>query len=322
MRRFDPDDTAMIRSNGRESFIYRADGAEELRGAHAALVASALPADESLLYLLYSPIWEGDEARFGVRGEPASHAVAVTDRRFVVSRDLHTAGAEPTVCDIPFDRVLCINLGIALLMGWFSVRFARGGKPHCLSLLFKSSGFDHFAAAARTYRSRCGGDPRWGRVDSHPPPAGASSSRADPVRGVLCQVMLEGERPACEVRHQARWIREKRRWKEVSRGLVGEGVLVLTRRGLLYASSEPDTAEDLWSYGRNVLVMPSEAVVSARIVTKSEHRLSIGHLRLTLARGSASVEIDVPFDDSPTAGAREIAARLNRRRQQAGEKCG
>jgi hypothetical protein len=85
------------KSSGREPYVFRVEKPEDLRGlhicVHADLMERALRCDEELLYLLYSPIFEAKKAPFGLQASPASHAVAVTKRRFIISD-----------FDVPFDE--------------------------------------------------------------------------------------------------------------------------------------------------------------------------------------------------------------------------
>jgi hypothetical protein len=99
----------------------------------------ALRRDEGLLYLLYSPIWPGKNGPFGLYAMPASHAVAVTKYRFIISEDRHMEGITPTVQSIPFDKVFYIELGNALLLGWFSIEFIVDDKPSCATLFFPAT---------------------------------------------------------------------------------------------------------------------------------------------------------------------------------------
>ena len=47
---------SLLRSDGRECWIFGAAGPEELFGVHGELIAHALPPDEPLAYLVYFPI--------------------------------------------------------------------------------------------------------------------------------------------------------------------------------------------------------------------------------------------------------------------------
>jgi len=79
-------------SNGRESWVFRAADPSELLGVHAEHIGRALDPGEELRYLLYSPMWEGHGGPFDITAPPASHAVAVSERRFLISRDPHLPG--------------------------------------------------------------------------------------------------------------------------------------------------------------------------------------------------------------------------------------
>ena len=145
-------------SNGRESWVFRAWHPAELLGIHADQLGCSLQAAEELRYLLYSPMWEGRGGPFGIRAAPASHAVAVTDRRFIISRDTHLDGAPPTVCSIPFKAVLCIESGTALMLAWTVIHFADTGSARSETVLHRAIGHHHFAAAVRAYRLDSQGD--------------------------------------------------------------------------------------------------------------------------------------------------------------------
>jgi hypothetical protein len=145
----------IAKSSGNEPWIFRASAPEELVGAHREQMASALTAGEPLRYLLYSPSWQGRGRHFGISATPASHALAVTDRRFIATRDAH-GGSPATVTSIPFADLLAIEKGSALLLAWFVARFVESGRLQTLTILHKSTGAHHFDAAsapgAKCYR--------------------------------------------------------------------------------------------------------------------------------------------------------------------------
>jgi len=144
------------KSTGRESHIFRAESPEGLLGVHADLIASALNPVESIHYLIYAPIREAGNAPFGIHAEPASHALAVTDHRFLISKDRHIDTIAPTVQEIPFSRVICVEIGNALLLGWLAIHSIENGQLSSTSLFYTARGCHHFERAIREFRNMYG----------------------------------------------------------------------------------------------------------------------------------------------------------------------
>jgi len=235
-----------FRSNGREPYVFRVYHPGELFGSHADLMRATLGPEERPLYLLYSPIWEGEEAPFGVRAPSASHAVAVTDERFIVSEDRHQTGVPATVLNIPFRRVIEVELGNALLIGWFTLRFIRDRDVVSSSLLFPAStGMLHFAAAIRHYRratqpapaSSSQGGMAWHEV------LGATRTL---LAGTIQALVLEGERAEHAVLSSETWSGTARRRKPPV-CLSANGILLLTDCGILHAEEQPPMRPEMLS---------------------------------------------------------------------------
>jgi hypothetical protein len=141
------------RHSGHEPYAHRVADPRDLPGTHADNMMAGLAPGEKFRYLLYSPIWEGKWAPFGITTEPASHAIALAHDRFLISRDSHVESAAPPLSTIPSADVLYLQLGSSFCLGWFAVLFAEQAGPACESLLFPAIGRDRFAAAIRQYRS-------------------------------------------------------------------------------------------------------------------------------------------------------------------------
>ena len=298
------------RSRGDEPFVYRADAPKDLLGVHAEVIASGLSRAESLRYLLYSPIWQGHQAPFGIRGEPASHALAVATDRFLISHNPHTEGVEPTLQVVPFDKVLLVELGKAHLLGWFSMRFADEGQVNRVSILFRSAGIEPFAAAVREYRaadargrltmstgSRMRWKPVWRRVPT-------------PQAVLMEPLVTPRENPLGIVRTSQTWGIRKRLWKEVPVCLSCDGVLIVTNLGLMYAADEAAVSPSMRSYGVNVYCIPRRAIAAATIRHELSHSTFVGRLRLELRRGDVSMPFDLPFDERVTARAITLARQF------------
>ncbi|NSW85588.1 MAG: hypothetical protein HPY84_04605 [Syntrophobacteraceae bacterium] len=299
-------------SSGRESFVFRAAHPRELFGSHGELIEAAMGSDERLLYLLYSPMWEGERAHFGITSQPASHALAVTDRRFIISRNHHTRDGIPTVHSIPFHSVLAVESGNALLQGWFVIRFSTEKNPDSICILYKSTtGRDLFCQAARSYRS----------LAHHLPPSAPDSNlrKADrwnniPVeaRKGIEALILAGESPCRWISSTETWIMKKRRFRRTPVCLRPAGAMALTNRGILYAVTEPPLRHGMLNFAVNISCIPLEIVRSATIIDGQTWGDSQSRLRVECVRNRCALYVDVPFDPDEDHSARDLAACLQR----------
>ena len=295
----DSEDMRGVPSSGRESYVFQANKPEGLLGVHADLMEKALHRDEGLLYLLYAPIWSEKKGPFGLYATPASHAVAVSKSRFIISENRHTEGIAPTVQSIPFSHILYIQLGSALSVGWFSVESVVDNKPSRITLFFTGTGMKHFGIAVRKYRSitglACDQMPAdaidWADIWQHTP-----KTEVDHLKALI----LRDELPFNMVRSSERWILRKRRWKSIPVCLSTNGILLSTNFGFIYATEEPAIRPDIYSFGINVSCIPFDALRSAQVIEKRMHGRLFHFFRLKIVRKSVTVDFDIPFaGDSP-----------------------
>jgi hypothetical protein len=141
------------RSDGREPWGFRARSVSDLLGVHAGQVERALDGEHAH-YLVYLPMWDCRRAPYGVAAAPASHALAVTAERLVISRDVHAAGKPPECTTVPFAALLALGWGSSLMAGWLRVMWIEGGQPRSASLLYRAStGQRHVQAVVKAIRS-------------------------------------------------------------------------------------------------------------------------------------------------------------------------
>ena len=275
------------------------DDPRDLPGVHAHLVSSALLPAERLRHLLYSPIWDGESAHFDVRGEPASHGVAVTDSRLLISRDFHRRGRPPALFSVPFEHILYVELGTALLLGWFAIRFAAGGRLASVCLLFEATvGAEHFSSAVRAFRAAVGSRcrPHGGRACI---PWSEVWNRVTPYQARnLAPLLFDGERPIAAIGSRLSWGLRRRFLGRAPVRVADDGTLVVTDLGVLYVMTEPDIRPDLWSFGVNVWTVPHDAIRCAAIVGAASRWRPLRRVRLTLARNQVTTAIEVPFDET------------------------
>jgi len=286
------------RSSGKEPYVFRGDKPGDLLGVHTDLMGKTLRRDEGLFYLLYSPICQERKGPFGLYATPASHAVAVTKHRFIISEDRHMEGIAPTVHSIPFDQVFYVELGNALLLGWFSIEFIVDDKPSCATLFFPATtGMKHFGIAVRKYRRMTG--PAYDRlpvdaIDWADIWQRTPKTEVDHLRPLI----LKEELPFNMLRSSERWILRKRRWKSIPVYLSTNGILVSTDFGFIYATEEQPIRPDVYSFGVNVSCIPVDILESAELVEKSMYGSRLCFLGLKIARGNVTVDFDIPFDES------------------------
>jgi len=302
------EDMRGVPSSGRESYVFQANKPRGLLGVHADLMENALRPEEGLLYLLYSPIFPEKKGPFGLHATPASHAVAVTNNRFIISENRHMEGIAPTIQSILFDQVLYIQIGSALSLGWFAIQFVENEKTFCTTLFFTVTGIKHFETLIRNYRrmavSNC---------DRFPPKIDwvdiwhrTSMTQVDRLKSLV----LKEELPFSMLRSSELWILRKRRWKSIPVCLSTNGILVSTNFGFIHATDEPCVRPKIFSFGVNVSCIPHHAVKSARLLEKWIHGRLLPSLRLELARGSVAVDFDIPFDGDSLKEAEDLLSFL------------
>jgi len=302
------EDMRGVPSSGRESYVFQANKPRGLLGVHADLIEKTLRPEEGLLYLIYAPIWPGKKGPFGLFATPASHAVAVTKNRFIISENRHMKGIAPTIQSIPFDQVLYIQIGSALSLGWFAIQFVEDEKPFCTTLFFTVTGMKHFETVIREYRRMTGANddrfPKkidWVNVWHRTPMTQV---------GRLKPLILKEELPFSMLRSSELWILRKRRWKNIPACLSTNGILVSTNFGFIHATDEPCVRPKIFSFGVNVSCIPYHAFKSAQLLEKWMCERLLPFLRLELARGGIILNFDIPFGGDSLKEAEDLLCFL------------
>jgi hypothetical protein len=309
------------RSSGREPYVFSVDRPQDLFGVHAHLIEAALRRNEGIRYLIYAPIWQGREAPFGIHASPASHGVAVTEDRFLISEDHHIREIAPTILSIPFDQVLCVEVGSALILGWLVIRFLENDKLSCTSLLYSATtGGDHFNSAIREYRriirptyklpSRRG--LQWHEVYQHTPLV-----QGDRLRSLT----VKGEYPVHMVRSSEFWGSKKRWWKTVPVSLAANATLISTNVGLTFAVEESAIRPNAFSFGVNISCISFNAVKSAHLFEEKKDQEHLRFLRLGVGRNSVSVNFDIPFDEESYKATNNLVRYLMEEISSRGKEC-
>jgi hypothetical protein len=315
------------RSSGKEPHVLKVDEPRNLFGAHADLIKGALGRGEQILYLIYSPIWESESAFLdlkhftGAHWEnkreilelsvyPASHTLAVTERRFIISQDRHLEGVPPTVQSIPYDRMVSVRLGSAFLLGWFTVQYEEKQKLSSTALLFTAStGIGHFHRAVREYRKR------FKPVDIHQTLPGrlwaevwpkASSPQMERLQFLL----REAEFPIFLIHSSETWNPVKKLWRRASMCIKPKSLFVATNFGFFHAVDEPPQKPGMPSLGVEVFSLPPEAIKSAVLVEEPTDGKTPPFLTLGLGRNSALTHMEISLDLDASRSAADLVRWL------------
>jgi len=142
-------------SSGREDWVFSVKHPCELIGVHAKLIDKELKESEKIEYCIYAPRVSSTSTPFGLSSEESSCGVCVTDNRFIVTKNRHIKGIEPTLASVDFKDILYLNIGSALLLSWVSITYIQDGGLKHLPILFSSNGRHHFEKALRSYKKYC-----------------------------------------------------------------------------------------------------------------------------------------------------------------------
>jgi len=293
-------------STGRESWVFRASRTSELLGVHAGEVGRALPAGETARYLLYSPMWEGSGGPFGIRAAPASHGMAVTERRFIISRDPHAAGTPPTTLSIPYETVLGVESGSALMLAWVVLWHAEAGAPQATTVLYRALGRKHVTALLRAYRA-ASSPTRLGDRDCLPAWAAVWDKLGARYREEIEPLLLDGERPLSAVA----WNTLHGRWRNGRSdhvvSVAPAGGIVASSDGLFLVGEDPQTLQGSPGFGVNVHCVPSDALRAATLADVTTGGPWLLELRLALGRSGATETVLARF---PGEQVRQVADAL------------
>lgn len=284
-------------SSGKEPYVFFAEKPGDLLGVHSALIESSLQPDEPLLYLIYTPIWPGKKGPFGFSALPGSHALAVTKYRFIISENRHKQGIAPTVYSIPFHQVLYVQLGSALLLGWFSITAVSEGRPLETTFFFPAvTGIKHVSTATQKYRQTVA--PGFAQ---YPPTSldWASIWKRTPLLEVnhLVPLLLDEEVPFIMFRSSERWILIKKGWRTKPFYLSPNGIFIGTNFGFISVIEELPVGTQTYHFGVNISCFPFDALKSVQFLEKRIEEKNLPFFRLKLSRGNSIVDFDIPFNE-------------------------
>lgn len=315
------------RSSENEPHVLKVDEPRQLLGVHADLMEGALGPGEKILYLIYSPLWESEKALLDLRKAtgapweskkeilrvpvyPSSNAVAVTEKRFVISEDRHLQGILPTVQSIPYDRVVSVRLGSALLLGWFTMQYEENEKLASTALLYPArTGIGHFHRAVREYRKRLK------PIDRHqmlPSRLWAEVwLRASSLQMERLQFLQrEAEYPSFLTHSSETWGTEKQFWRRIPVCIKAKSLFVATNFGFFYAVDEPPKKPGMHKLGVDVCCLPPEAIKSAVLVEEPGDGKIPPFLKLGVGRTSTLAPMEIPLDLDASRSASDLVRWL------------
>lgn len=218
---------------GSESWVVATSRVDELCGHHARLMAGAIEGDECVRSIVYAPLREVGGGPFGMAPLRGSHAIALTDRALIITRDPHDGVHAPDVARVLRHSVVCCTLGEALTLGWLVVTASGPAGPERHRAIFASSGIRYIREIvcalrgdARPPDASPGADPFWPRLWSASPPY---------LSAQLSPLLVAGERPLAVVAGAETWEIPRR---STPRCASTAAMIVATDHGLLVARSD------------------------------------------------------------------------------------
>jgi hypothetical protein len=234
-----------------------------------------------------------------LEGPSGSHAVALTARSLIVSRDQHRRGAFPSVCLIPLASILTIAIGEALTLGWLEVQYAAENRPEAEIVFFHSSGIEHFRQVVGLSLQRLSGP-----GDADPDAASrwlsSPSYLAGQVKPLVTKLSLREIVNVPEA-----WTSDHGR----SCCRAAASTLVLTDS---LAESERPLQPGMLVFGVNVTCVPTGALTEVGLQLPDDPDHHDVTLTMTVARRSASHRI-IRNLAMPTAVASDLLASLGSR---------
>jgi hypothetical protein len=247
----------------------------------------------------YSPVFDATDGPFRVGGAPGSHSVALTSRRLLISRDPHGGTGRRSVRSIDLGSVRSMEIGSALTLAWFAVRFAGPEGPGACPVLFSPHGLDHFRSIVRGYLSH---EREEGSATLALERPGVWRDTPAFLRGEVAPLTRATDPPLAVLHTAERWARGRPPRSRPAR-LSAAGLLAATPLGLLWAVSEPRTRPDGLSFGVNVTAVRSDRVADASITCRAVHGTTLTVLRVRVGDEPVTTEMEVPIDerDRPSA---------------------
>lgn len=123
-------------SRGKEPVPFTVGSPDELFGQHREWVRSALQ-DELPQIIIYFPI-TNSAGMWGHQNPYASTTVCLTERSLLITRDYHNQ-QKPLIRKVPVENILCLEVGSAILLGWFrSILLISREHIEIIDILFNS----------------------------------------------------------------------------------------------------------------------------------------------------------------------------------------
>ncbi len=291
-------------SKGREPRVFSAESPEGLPGVHADLISRTLVPEERLAYLLYAPMRDAAFIPFGVRAVPASHGLAVTGHRFILSIDWHLPDLEPAVLSIPFSSILSVSLGQVLLLGWLEIRYVQEGKDSNIALAFHSAGIHHFAAAIRACRKRVRDRTSTGSAIPGKNIRMVPSHDRGSVIELIQLLMVEGEKPLGVLFSSERWFPQPGHKQRIC--LAPDGIFLKTDAGCLHVVDEMPVRPGMTAYGVQAVCFPPDALCTVTPQVTDIQGVRIHQIRLDIVREGVTFSHDVPYDQGENDSLKSI----------------
>ena len=302
-------------SSGREPHVFRADKPNGLLGIHRTQIAASIEPHEKIYYLINAPIREAHAIPFGIKAEPASHAVAVTQGRFIVSRNSHRHEEQPTIHSIPFPNIAFVELGNSLLLGWTAIHYSDADRSACLSFAFNAKGFHHFVAAIRAYRCLRSHDPAELDHAGHSPVVSPPQTPPKEEIPLLQAILTENEQIEQFFNFEETWYKPRKRGESAS-CLTPKSMVAITNHGLIHIIEQPPLRPKMISFGINACFFTLDTVDSVQWIRPEDNQPLHFNMRFGIKIGCVSFAHNLCFNSEQIDVAKELQWAMRNKKSQ------
>jgi len=285
-------------SSGKESWVFSVRHPCELIGVHAKLIDNQLRESEKIECCIYAPRISSTSTPFGLRVEESSSGVCVTDNRFIISKNRHIKDLEPSLFFISFDDILYLNIGRALLLGWFSITYAQGKEKKQIDILFSSIGRHHFEKALRSYKKYQNAV----NTDEYESESFSAAGFIHKIQNKihadsLKTLISSGEKLLCAFSCQYLWDKsfEKRsffRKKKFFYYPQSKATFLLTNKTLLLAR---DSLETGITNGVDILTMSLGKIKAVSAIKENLNDSLIQRIKISLDQAAEEYLVEIPY---------------------------
>jgi hypothetical protein len=302
--------------DGDEEGVFHLDGLHQLSGVHGRMLCEALWPGEAVHHLVLCPWWECSTKPFDVEPVRACHALCLTDRRLLITRQYLGQIKEDSIISIDRGSLAGLEFGKALLMSWLAIYARRGRAIIKEGLYFPSRGNGCVTRLLHDMRHSWPVQEVSGTgVLSLPPPA--IYQTAGYFHECLLQPLLLATEKCLRVAQRPPiWGYEPGWWGRLRPvGLAHWGTLLLTDRAFVYVCGKPGLGPKEYVFDYNLVCFSLTSLCRVECLREHAHGARYSLVRLTFdEEGRDALEVLFPESQADLAAewTRELASLTTR----------